>query len=72
MGFEIPWIGGSIYLTHNLKQEGTWYSMGSGQNTIGRGFNIPFLNKGVKYIMHENLPWGQYTMGFKIPYNTGL
>jgi hypothetical protein len=40
MGFEIPWIGGSIYLTHNLKQEETWYSMGSGQNTIGRGFEI--------------------------------
>jgi len=27
-------------LTHNLKQEGTWYSMDSGQNTIGRGFEI--------------------------------
>ena len=30
------------------------------------GFNIPYS------ILDENLPRGQYTMGFKIPYDTGM
>ena len=29
------------------------------------------FNKGVQYTMDENGPRGQYTMGFKIPYDTG-
>ena len=47
-----------------------------------RGFKIPqgitlpyrgghFFNKGVQYTMDENWLKGQYTMSFKIPYDTG-
>jgi hypothetical protein len=40
------------------------------------GFNLPYrghsvFNKGVQYTMDDNWPWGQFTMGFKIPYDTG-
>ena len=46
-----------------------------------RGFKIPWVklivqgglvfNKGIQYTMDENLPLGQYTMGFQISYVTG-
>jgi hypothetical protein len=35
----------------------------------GRG---AVFNKGVQYMMDENWHWGQFTMGFKIPYDTGI
>ena len=45
-----------------------------GQNTWG--FNLPYrggsvFNKGVQYTMDVNRPRVQFTMGFKIPYDTG-
>ena len=38
-----------------------------GQNTMGRGFDIPWVG-GSKY---HGYGGGQYTMGVKIPYDTG-
>jgi hypothetical protein len=40
------------------------------------GFNLPYrggsvFNKGVQYTMDVNRPRVQFTMGFKIPYDTG-
>ena len=47
----------------------SWLEMG--------GINLPYkgglvFNKGVQYTMDENWPGGQFTMGFKIPYDTEL
>ena len=41
------------------------------------GFNLPYrggsvFNKGVQYTMDVNRPRVQFTMGFKIPYDTGI
>ena len=47
---------------------------GGGQNTMGVQFTIQggsVFNKGVQYTMDENWPRGQFTMGFKIPHDTG-
>jgi hypothetical protein len=52
----------------------SWLEMG-GQNTMGVQFTIQggsVFNKGVQYTMDKNWPRGQFTMGFKIPYDTGL
>jgi hypothetical protein len=40
-----------------------------------RGFNLPYrggsvFNKGVQYTMDVNRPRVQFTMGFKIPYDS--
>jgi hypothetical protein len=51
----------------------SWLEMG-GQNTMGIQFTIQgesVFNKGVQYTMDENWPRGQFTMGLKIPYDTG-
>ena len=48
---------------------------GGVQNTMGFQFTIQggsVFNKGVQYTMDVNRPWVQYTMGFKIPYDTGI
>jgi hypothetical protein len=49
--------------------------MGGGvQNTMGVQFTIQggsVFNKGVQYTMDVNQPRVQFTMGFKIPYDTG-
>jgi hypothetical protein len=45
-----------------------------GQNTLGVQFTIQggsVFNKGVQYTMDVNWPRVQFTMGFKIPYDTG-
>lgn len=45
------------------------------QNTTRVQFTIQLrfiFNKGVQYTMNENWPLGQYSMGFKISYDTGL
>jgi hypothetical protein len=52
-GIKIPWVGGSIF--HGYGDQNT---MDRGQNTMGRGVNMPMVG-GVK------IPWvgGRYTMG---------
>ena len=49
----------------------------NGGVNIPWGFNLPYRRgsvfyKGVQYTMDENWPWGQFTMRFKIPYETSL
>ena len=47
---------------------------GGVQNTMGVQFTIQggsVFNKGVQYTMDVNRPRVQFTMGFKIPYDTG-
>jgi hypothetical protein len=63
-GFDMPWIGSSIY-------HGKWlrYTMDTGgQNTIGRGFDIP-CTWGLKYHVGGQITMGR---GFKIPWVRGL
>ena len=43
---------------------------GSKYHTGGGGGSV--FNKGVQYTMDVNWPWVQFTMGFKIPYDTGI
>ena len=48
---------------------------GGGQNTMGVQYTIQggsVFNKGVQYTMDVNRPRVQFTMGFKIPYDTGV
>ena len=50
---------------------------GGGGFKIPWGFNLPYrggsvFNKGVQYTMDVNRPRVQFTMGFKIPYDTGV
>ena len=50
---------------------------GGGGFKIPWGFNLPYrgssvFNKGVQYTMDVNRPQVQFTMGFKIPYDTGV
>jgi hypothetical protein len=49
-----------------IRNGGSKYHGGSIYHTGGSVFN-----KGVQYTMDENWPRGQFTMGFKIPYDTG-
>jgi hypothetical protein len=56
-GVDIPWVRGSIYLRN---RGGSKYHGGS------------VFNKGVQYTIDVNRPRVQFTMGFKIPYDTGL
>ena len=53
-----------------------WLEMGGGGFKIPWGFNLPYrggsiFNKGVQYTMDVNWPRVQFTMGFKVPYDTG-
>ena len=48
---------------------------GGVQNTMGVQITIQggsIFNKGVQYTMDVNRPRVQFTMGFKIPYDTGI
>jgi len=50
-----------LYLTHKLGQEVIQYCIGIwDQTTIGRGFNIPWIQ--VQYTMDKNLSGDQYTI----------
>ena len=50
-----------------IRNGGSKYYGGSIYHTGGGSV----FNKGVQYTMDENWPRGQFTMGFKIPYDTG-
>ena len=69
--------------TRRMSTPYTWYFdlpayllIRNGGFKIPWGFNLPYrggsvFNKGVQYTMNVNWPRVQFTMGFKIPYDTG-
>ena len=77
-----PWY--FVPPTHRISTPYTWYfdlpaylliRNWGGQNTMGVQFTIQggsVFNKGVQYTMDVNRPRVQFTMGFKIPYDTGF
>ena len=68
-----PWIFDPLTRGILTSLSISWLEMG-GQNTMGVQFSIQggsVFNKGVQYTMDENWPRGQFTIGFKIPYDTG-
>ena len=63
-----PWnIDLPAYLL--IRNGGSKYHGDSIYHTGGGG---SVFNKGVQYTIDENWPRGQFTMGFKIPYDTGI
>ena len=66
-----------IVITWNIDLTAYLLIINGGGVKIPWGFNLPYrggavFNKEVQYTMDENWPRGQFTMGFKIPYDTGI
>jgi hypothetical protein len=62
--------------THDILTSLHIFFIINGGFKIPWGFNLPYrggsvFNKGVQYTMDVNRPRVQFTMGFKIPYDTG-